>query len=169
MKEWRGLRWWKGSCAAGESRAPTPHQQGERAPSQVHSAHSLVAWKRGEGNEGWVEQERLWVGVYHVACNGPGEPPSSTCTGTDEFLPHSLGLGSQSKSTGIFLLWVWVFLRSYAPSLPWQTCQTQVRPCQDAPKALWEVWICTVGVGGTMGWGEVGQELFPSQAESGSS
>lgn len=92
--------------------------------------------------------------MYQGACNGPGEPPSSTRTGTDEFLPRSLGLGSQS--TGIFLLQVWAFLRSCAPSLPWQTCQTQVMPCRHAPKSLWEVWICTVGVGGTKGWGEVG-------------
>lgn len=96
--------------------------------------------------------------MYQVACNGPGEPPSSTCTGTNEFLPHSLGLGSQS--TGIFLLQVWAFLRPCAPSLPWERCQMQVMPCQDAPKALWEVWICMGGVGGTHGsgvwWWEVG-------------
>lgn len=95
---------------------------------------------------------------WSVACNGPGEPPSFTCTGTDKFLPGSPGLGSQS--TGIFLLQVWAFLRPCASSLPRERCQTQVMPCQDAPKALWEVWICMVGVGGTHGsriwWWEMG-------------
>lgn len=76
----------------------------------------------------------------------------------DQFLPGKLGLGSQS--TGIFLLQVWAFLRSCAPSLPWERCQTQVTPCQEAPKAFWEVWVCMVGVGGTHGngvcWWETG-------------